>query len=69
MNKDGSISFVDRNAFGAASHQMPEGHFRNVPFIGTVAVSVSVFERGVRLMAVGGMLCEYLCLPGLGFTC
>jgi len=37
--QDGSVDFVDRNALGGARHQMPEGHFKSVQFVGTVVVS------------------------------
>ncbi|KAE9379631.1 TRI12-domain-containing protein [Stipitochalara longipes BDJ] len=39
--RDGSVDFVDRNALGGALHQMPEGYFRSVQFVGTVAVNLT----------------------------
>lgn len=68
--QDGSIDFVGRKALGGPLHQMPEGYFRSVQFVGTVAVSLDAsWWEDKRLMVTGCVLCEYLSLLGLGFAC
>lgn len=39
IHTDGTIDYVDAQAFGGDLHQMPPGYFYSVQFIGTVTVS------------------------------
>lgn len=52
VHQDGSVDFVDRTTLGGALHQMPEGYFHSVQFVGTVIVGIHVIRRRIaRLMA------------------
>jgi hypothetical protein len=42
VHQDGSVDFEDRNALGGALHQMSDGYFRSVQFVGIVIMRVCV---------------------------
>jgi hypothetical protein len=71
VHQDGTVDYVDTHAIGGDLEKMPSGYFYSVQFIGTVTVSLPrrLKKDGTDLILIGCLLCEYLCLLGLGLAC